>query len=444
MANMDIAASSSFGHTRYCVAPHNPPIAPALARQLSSILVVLSATVFSRFGINLGTYSISFGLIAVYGLVAVTLLSGNLAIDPRRLLAYCACVVVAIASFVLNTNLSSTDRSSWTSLLALIATYFPLVFVWCTEGTGERQVLWTMRMFSNVALLCACAGIAQFYAQFVIHSAWLFDFTPYIPAGLRGSSAVNTVIPVGSLYKSNGFFFQEPSGASFVMALGLLLEMTLFHRPLRLAALALALALTYSGTGLLALLIGIVFSVRRRTIGRLASILAVAGLCAWAASDVLNLSFTLKRINEFSSEESSGYHRYIAPMRLVSDMLFSQPWSAWLGLGPGTISRLSMDAYVFHDPTWAKLLVEYGVLGFTAFVGLMLISVRQRFLPLQVKAVLFFSWLVMGGHLLTSGHVYLVFVLSGLLGSAPLAPSGNKPEYVVTSKGRSAAEKDAL
>ena len=158
-----------------------------MARQLFSVLVILSVTVFSRFGINLGTYSVSFSLIAIYGLVAVTLLSGNLTIAPRRFLAYCACVVVAIASFVFNTNLASVDRSSWTSLLLLIAIYFPLVFVWCTEGSEERQVLWTMRMFSNVALFCACAGIAQFYAQFFVHSDWLFDFTPHIPAALQGA-----------------------------------------------------------------------------------------------------------------------------------------------------------------------------------------------------------------------------------------------------------------
>jgi hypothetical protein len=325
---------------------------------------------------------------------------------------------VAIASFVFNTSLSPADRSSWTSLLLLVAIYFPLVFVWCTEGSEESQVLWTMRMFSNIALICAFAGIAQFYAQFIIHGDWLFDFSSYIPEVIRGPSGANTVIPVGSLFKSNGFFLNEPSGASFVMALGLLAEMGLFHRPLRMAALAFALVLTYSGTGLLALLIGTVFSVRRGTIGRMSAALAVAGLCLWVSSEFLNLSFTLGRIGEFSSERSSAYIRYIAPMRLVGDMLFSQPWSFWLGLGPGTISRLSQDAYEFHDPTWAKLLIEYGVLGFTAFIGLILVCIKQRHLPLQFKAVLFASWLVMGGHLLSPTNVYVLFVLTGLLGPA--------------------------
>ncbi len=392
-----------------------------LARRALIVFLLLAVTVFSRFGINLGTYSLSFSLFAVYGLVAVALMSGNLAISPRRLLIYTAGVAVAIVSFVVNTSLSPADRTSVTSLLLLAVIYLPLPFVLWPQENREQELLWTMRAFSNVAFFCALAGIAQFCAQFVIHGAWLFDFTRYIPAALQQTGVYNTVIPVGHLYKSNGFFFREPSGASFIMALGLLVELAFFHRPTRMAALALALVLTYSGTGLLALLIGVVFSVRSHTVGRLSALLIVAGLCAWAAGDFLNLSFTLNRINEFGEERSSAYLRYVAPMRLVSATLFENPWSFWFGLGPGVISRLSQTEFGFHDPTWAKLLVEYGVLGFTAFTVLMVSCIRQRALPMQLRAVLFFSWLAMGGHLLTPDSVYLVVTLGGVVGSASLA-----------------------
>jgi hypothetical protein len=429
--------------TGYVAVVHGTPSSRVLALQALATLVVLSVTVFNRFGINLGPYSLSFSLIFIYALVAVALVSGELAIAPRRFLGYCACVVVATASFILNTSYAPIDRSSWTSLLLLAVIYFPLVFALRSEGTGDRQVLWTIRMFSNIALFCAFAGIAQFYAQFVISGDWLFDFTPHIPIALQAESGFNTVIPMGyesSVHKSNGFFFREPSGASFIMALALVVEIALFHRPLRMVALTFALLLTYSGTGLLALLIGLALSVRWRTIGRMSFMLAIAGLCLWASSDFLNLSFTLDRIDEFGNEHSSAYMRYVAPMRLVSDVLFSQPWSVWLGLGPGTILRLSQDAYVFHDPTWAKLLVEYGVLGFAAFVALMLVCVQQRSLPVQIKAVLFFSWLVMGGHLLSPDNVYLAFLLTGLLGPVSSAASGGRPEH--TGKVGSADDED--
>lgn len=414
--------------------PRKLQFAPPKVLQLCLGLLILSFTVFSRFGINFGTYSLNASLIAIYILVALSLLSGNLVIAPPRLLAYGVCVFLACVSFLLNRSFSA-DSSSWTSLLLLVTIYFPFSFAFRTRGNQREYVLWTTRLFSNVALFCAFAGIAQFCAQFFIHSDWLFDFTSYIPERFQGPSGYNTVIPMGSLYKSNGFFFREPSGASFVMALGLLVEIALFHRPLRRVCLGLALVFTYSGTGVLALLIGIAFSVRRQTFGRMMLGMAAAGLCLWALSDTLHLSYTLGRVNEFSSERSSAYIRYIAPMRLVGDVLFSQPWSFLFGLGPGMILRLSHVGYQFHDPTWAKLLVEYGALGFGAFVVLMVACVRrQRFLPLQLRVVLFTSWLIMGGHLLMPENVYLVLLLTGLLGYAcpaqarqQTAPCGYEP-----------------
>ena len=235
--------------------------------RLLLILVILSAIVLSRFGINLGTYSLNFSLIAIYVLIGFALLSGNSIIDPRRLFAYCVCVGVASTSFLVNKGFVLADRTSWTSLLLLVTIYFPFVFVFHTNGSKENHLLWVMRVFSNVALFCASAGIVQFYAQFFIHGDWLFDFSPYIPTLLQGPSGYKPIIPVGSLYKSNGFFFREPSEFSFIMALALLGEFVLYKRVLRIALFGLALLLSYSGTGLLALFIGLLFPLGRRTIG---------------------------------------------------------------------------------------------------------------------------------------------------------------------------------
>jgi len=79
------------------------------------------------------------------------------------------------------------------------------------------------------------------------------------------------VIAVGSHYKSNGFFFHEPSDFSFVMALGLVVEWVGQKRPLRLGCHALALLLTYSGTGLFALAIGLLFPLGLKTLLRLSA-----------------------------------------------------------------------------------------------------------------------------------------------------------------------------
>ena len=376
------------------------------------ILVILSATVMSRFGINLGTYSVNFSLIAIYVLIGLAFLSGNLIIDPRRLFAYCICVAVASTSFLVNKGFGHVDRASWTSLFLLVTIYVPFVFVLHTNGSKENELLWVMRVFSNIALFCACAGIVQFYAQPFIHSDWLFDFSRYIPTFLQGPSGYNPVIPVGSLYKSNGFFFREPSLFSFIMALALLGEFVLFKRLLRIALFALALLLSYSGTGLLALFIGLMFPLGRKTIVQLFLLLGIGGLVVWLLGDVLNLSFTLARVEEFGSERTSAYIRYIAPVRLIHDSLDTDPWTALLGHGSGAIERMT-QSYEFHDPTWAKLIFEYGLLGFVAFLVLVMATLNERLMSIQVRAALFFCWLIMGGHLLTPDHAALMLALVG-------------------------------
>jgi hypothetical protein len=379
------------------------------------ILVILSSTVLSRFGITLGADSFFFSLIAIYVLIGFALLSGNLIIDPRRLFAYYICVAVAFTSFLVNKGFGHVDRSSWSSLLLLVMLYFPFVFVFHTNASKENQLLSVMRVFSNVALFCACAGIVQFYAQFFIRTEWLFDFTPSLPTLLQGPSGWNTVSPLAygqSLYKSNGFFFREPSFFSFIMALALLGELVLYKRVLRIALFALALLLSYSGTGLLTLFIGLLFPLGRRTMVQLSLLLGIGGLVVWLLGDVLNLSFTLARVEEFGSENSSAYIRYIAPIRLIHDSLNTDPWTALLGHGPGTIQRTT-QGYEFHDPTWAKLIFEYGLLGFVAFLVLVMTALNQRLMSIQVRASLFFCWLIMGGNLLDPNNIALMLALVG-------------------------------
>jgi hypothetical protein len=178
------------------------------------------------------------------------------------------------------------------------------------------------------------------------------------------------------------------------------------------ACFGLALLLTYSGTGLMALLLGTAFPLRRRA----AMALSVGALVVTAAvlfGDVLNLSFTLGRVTEFGSEGSSAYARYVAPLRLIVDSFHREPARLLLGHGPGAISRLTLG-YEFHDPTWAKLIFEYGILGFLAFVGLFVILLREGQAPLRIRGALLAAWLVMGGHLLSPDFNGFVFTLVAL------------------------------
>ena len=106
--------------------------------------------------------------------------------------------------------------------------------------------------------------------------------------------------------------------------------------------------------------------------------------------------------------------RYVAPMRLIHASLDTDPWTALLGHGPGTIERATQSfSFVFHDPTWAKLIFEYGLLGLVAFLVLVMAALNQRLMPIQLRAALFFCWLIMGGNLLRPDHTALMLALVG-------------------------------
>ena len=371
------------------------------------VALILAVTVLQRFGLNFGDYSLNAALLAMFGLLVVAGLTGVLAVSPRRLVLYGICIGVALTSALVNESTSSV-----TSLALLMAMYLPFIFV-LTPAAGLSPTR-AHQLFLDVAALCAVAGVAQFYAQFVFHGDWLFDFTPYVPAFLRGPSGYNTVIRAGGSLKSNGFFFREPSGFSFVMALGLMMECLSHRRWLRVAFLGLALLLTYSGTGLLALVVGLCVPMNGRNFLRVLLVAAVAAALFFLLEEPLNLSFTTARLNEFGSQTSSGYIRYVAPGRLIADTAASAPWTLWLGHGPGTIFRQDVG-YEFHDPTWAKLIFEYGVVGLVAFLALFLASLGGRSAPLRVQAMLFAGWLIMGGHLLSPEQNFMTLGLLGLL-----------------------------
>ncbi len=373
------------------------------------LMLLVSATLLQRFGVGVGEFSITPALVAIYVVLGVAAVCGALAISTTRLLLYFGLVVVGVASAMCN-----DQRASFPSLLLLCAMYFPFLFGLKPHTLADDDARWMMDRFLGLTFFCALVGSAQFFAQFVIHGEWLFNFTALIPQSFRNNGVFNTVIPIGSFYKSNGFFFLEPSGFSLLMGLGLISESVTERRPLRLASYALALLVTYSGTGILALLIGASYPLGRKTLLRLGALACVGGLIYLVFDDALNLSLTLARLGEFNSDRSSGYIRYIAPGRLLRELFTSDPWSAWVGHGPGTIFR-TLREYEFHDPTWAKLLFEYGGLGFVMALSLFMVTLRRPAVPIQVRALLFWAWLIMGGHLLSPEQNFLTLALVGLM-----------------------------
>jgi hypothetical protein len=392
-----------------------------------AMFVLLSITVLERFGLRLSDlYSVNPAVFAAYGMLGAMLISHTLRISAFGALAYVAVAAVAGVSFAVNTALSGRQLQSMGSMGLLLVMYLPFAFV-LRQTTGTvRMWRWAVNCYVWFAVMLALAGVLQFYAQFAIKAPWLFDYTPMLPQAIRASGTYNTTNAAGSLglIKSNGFFLREASGFSFHMAFALLCEWSTRRRKWLLAPLALGLIVSYSGSGLLALAVAMLFPLSERTLLRVVAAGAVVAVIVLALGDTLNLSYTINRVNEFDSHHSSAYCRFIAPAKLVAEEIDSDPWSAFIGHGPGTTQKL----YATCETTYGKVLIEYGLLGALAIGALVFGSIHRRWVPVRMRVALMVQWTLLGGNLLTPESLLLILYICGWWPSQQPEDGGRREE----------------
>ncbi len=385
------------------------------------LFAMLALTVLDRFGLRvIGDSSAPAGLIAMYGLAGAMLLAGAAEVNRRMVLAYLAVVSIATTSLMVNAVFTPLPFLSKMSLLFLIVLYAPLCLS-LRAGVVSPE-LWrrTVGVYVGFAVFVAAAGIAQYLVQFVYHAPWLFDYTPLIPERLRATRGWNTAYTVGvnlpgAWTKSNGFFMREPSIFSVVMAFGLLCELSLARRKWVMALLAVALVLSYSGSGLLCLAAGLLFPLGRKTLARALAVAILAAGIVVFFGDALNLSYTLNRSDEVFRKDSSAYCRFVAPAAQAAREINSDPWAGLLGHGPGSMVRMGGECGDNRvQTTYAKVLIEYGLLGALAFGALMLGALNRAAAPLRIRVAAGVAWLLLGGNLLDSLYLLFIYLVSAM------------------------------
>lgn len=391
------------------------------------VFAVLALTLLDRFGLQLtASWSMPAALAATYALVAILVLNDTARIDWRGAALFAAVVTVAGASFLLNTWFEPRALRTVTALLLVALSYAPFMITLAPGAADVRLWRWTLRAFATAAALVALAGIVQFAAQFFTSADWLFNYTPLIPEVVRTSGHWNTVHPVASWVqadgywiKSNGFFMREASFFSVILAYGIICELIVGVRRWAIVLLAAGLVLSYSGSGLVALAVALIFPLERRTLLRVLGAGACVAAVLYFLGDTLNLSYTVDRLAEFGDEKSSAYCRFIMPGVAVAQGLETDAWSALLGHGPGSLTRWGMTCADLHEPTYGKLLFEYGLLGALAFGGLILLALNRSQAPLRLRIALAVSWLFVGGNLVSSEVLAMIFLFCALWPKSP-------------------------
>jgi hypothetical protein len=387
-------------------APDRPPLAQA------AVAVILFSTIFlTRFALSstASKSELSLPLVVLLLTMAALVLTGIVRVSLTRAALFSIAMGAMLVSTMVNVSNPIVPISP-TSLLNLIAVYACYIFVMPGAGMFE----WSIRLFRRFMMIIAVAGILQFIAQVAVPGPTLFTFEGLLPDQII-SHGFNYVIPVPGLEKlnkSNGFFLLEPSSLSQMMTLTIIVELQFFRASWRLALFGAALLLAFSGTGLI--LFGLIVPVLLMRTGR-AGIVAVAVpvlLLALVAAGAAHLTDTLDRVNEFSDNQSSGFARFLSPFYLFNDYILSHLQTTLFGLGPGAIEGFfNKTAYQIHDPTWGKLIFEYGVLGAVPFAVFVLYCFFAGTRSVWLSAALFINYLVLGGNLLDARLHALILAL---------------------------------
>jgi hypothetical protein len=115
----------------------------------------------------------------------------------------------------------------------------------------------------------------------------------------------------------------------------------------------------------------------------------IVGALVIAFGESLGLSLFLERAQEFSSTESSGYMRYVGPAKLIGQYLSSEPKRWLFGLGAGMMMRTTpWPMYNASETGWAKLILEFGVIGATTYFVFLYMCVFKARQPSVLRMAL--------------------------------------------------------
>jgi len=329
--------------------------------------------------------------------------------------------------FTVSTGLSF----SLTSLGLLVVVYTPYCF--SMSPRARRLFPDVLEYFQKIMVIIAPVCLAQFAAQFV---GWQFrDLLDFLPENMlaHNFNTSYTLYYGSSIYKSNGIIFLEPSFASQLLALAIIIQLVLGGRRGRILLFVAALLTTFSGTGMILLVTGLlVLAVRRggRWLWRMVVTVALAAIVLGGLVGGTEAAGRfLSRATELSEQGSSGNSRFVAPYEVVFGALSTDPAAMLVGRGAGSLTSdleyFSATDIAASYPALPKLLGEYGMPATMTFLMFLLtvFFLRVRSITLAVMVCMLFFFL--SGALLEPQIVYLSWLLTALF-AGNLAVGANR------------------
>jgi hypothetical protein len=153
--------------------------------------------------------------------------------------------------------------------------------------------------------------------------------------------------------------------------------------------------------------------------------------------------YFLARDDELSSQNSSGYSRFVAPFEQVWNGLLDEPLRFFVGNGPGSVTRVLLSeengGIDVNYSVLPKLAFEYGILAGGLFLLFLVLALVDRAPWRVVPAALVFMVLVLSGALLQPQTAYVVWLLAGIGASTRPPDLPWRPRRMRRVSGRTAA-----
>ncbi|MGY3238627.1 MULTISPECIES: hypothetical protein [unclassified Bradyrhizobium] len=372
---------------------------------------VISVLFLGQIAYNIGEFPLALDLVCYALTVSYLLVSGHASLSVPSLFIYIS--AIALAAFRIPFATSST---SWSSFLLLAALYAPFCLRLTSRQDLEPVLNYTLKIYVLAALTIAAIAVAQFALVNGAKIKVLTNIYFVLPSSIRGAGTYTFLREEGGIIKANGFFLREAADLSLVTGLALLIELRSTKRPIILGLLSAGLILSFSGSGMVALLAGMLLP---KTIGRIPAFIAyaVGALLLLVILYSLELPFLapwFDRLSEFGKSGTSAYARFVAPMQMVQNSFDSGIFPTWLGQGGGSFFRdLAHAKYTYEvaDPTWAKTTYEYGVLGFVLLLALVMTRLYSSSLKIEACHFFLVSWIGYS-FLLKPGYCLLIWLLT--------------------------------
>lgn len=374
------------------------------------VVIVLVSTFFQRFAFPGFNNVLPVSTVILPVITALACFTARARLQPATAALWVVWLVFGLISLMVN---GRSEPVSLSSLLLVAMAQSSLMFR-LSGAVPSEDAIRGAYFFVTVMFILSLAGAVQFFAQMAIGQEWAFFMDHKVnPSLLLAGEAYNSLNKLtwqSDLYKSNGLFFVEPSFFGQFIAVAFFVELLTRRRVWCLAGLVLGMFSSFSGTGFALLgIFGSLLAIRTRQFGLLIGGVLALGLASYFFYDTLQLEALTRRSDEFSKEGASGFARFLGIFVMLKEFWSVDLTTILVGKGPGTIyDYIARIGDISHDPTWGKLVFEYGVLGAFAYFSFLFSTRVTPGHPLGLP--LLAVYLFMGGYL-ADGTILSLLVL---------------------------------